>query len=254
MSHTQTYTQAHTRTVGDASPPSPQGKSGYSVLAPEQVDTRLSRVRGHARRGAASEAIQLAAEQRQAREDVFKEMLDQMNLNVIDDVFDAFVRTHWFQQKRFALPELLEEARVGKFFPLFDHDGHFWKATVALRREEHADVVCIRLPNNGYDSYITPPEVKEFQGGHYHGQNEGWYELTQPFFERFPKMKRAFSADYQNAWVMYHPTVRRADFHFEPRVPGKLHVRVCFEHGYAEYKKDQRTIIHISTPSKHDSY
>ena len=162
-------------------------------------------------------------------------MLHYMDLDVIDAVFRAFIEQNEFERRHYSLAELVTEALVSprKFYPVFKHGENTWRATVGVRREEFGPMVYIRLPNNGYDSYRVPPVTPQDEGA-WHDILAGWYELPTPFLERFPEMKRILGSRYQQAWVMYQPYERRADFEFVPKDDTLPPLRVCFEHSRSE--------------------
>ena len=176
-------------------------------------------------------------------------MVNALDLGVMDSVFYAFIQSNQFQGDHYTLEQLIQMARSSqKFYPLFSHAGSPWLATVQLRREPDGDVVCIRLPNNGYDAYNVPPRTARTQQfpHFYHGQREGWYQLTTPYMQRFTHMTAVFSARYETAWVVYHPDQKRADFQFIPKDGHALAVRICFEQGHPYFNPNDRHLINLA--------
>jgi hypothetical protein len=202
--------------------------------------------RPHRRRSSFADGARDAGDAGSALDDAATEIVTVLNFPVMDEVFRSFIEFHQFEGFHYSLEELVDKAKCGeKLYPKFLHGNHRWKATVK-RFYDNQWIVCIRLPNNGYDFYTHPAGTQEWKGGRYHGHSDGWFQLDRRHLAQFKKMLAVFGKDYDHGTMMYNPEAKSADITFYPSDKTKWPVRLCFHDGYAEYNVDDLLLIPLA--------
>ncbi|PNH06782.1 hypothetical protein TSOC_006804 [Tetrabaena socialis] len=171
---------------------------------------------------AARERLQMLFEHRGGRQ----------NVHLLDEVFDAFIASNEFKQRRYTASELITCASSwGRPKHLkFEHAGITYLATVDFWEGPEVDFINIRLPNNGFTYAHSGQREEDEIFRHRCG---GWVELNGTLLmEFFPNLGKIVGNDFTSIVFYYNYKEQRIDmqlFTDDPSAPG---LQLTFEPGY----------------------
>ena len=140
------------------------------------------------------------------RRDAFAQLTEELNFQVLDHVFDSFVRTNNLSGRNLSLDEILR-CPPYKQYPPYEHLGIPYLSTI-FRWISKKDWVNIKLNCNGFLWPLPPSSAYHLP--HTRHNTDGWVRMSGAFFDASFPVLSAYFRDC-NAALYYARDARRVD-------------------------------------------